>query len=562
MSAGCTTLRERETKGRNGEQRHNAFVSGRSMVSMLSSASGLSEKKIGRRSIDLSAFEDWIESVPHHVDVASWRHSGLDIWPLCKTTLLGLGILSRIEQPKRGVPTGGLGWRAGVIADYFILSGLRRMRGVKRSIVAPASGLADTVVYYASGGHSRDMGGLFVTPSLDIPAALLEATGYRSVFWHENLKAGDVRLDHSLFADAFGVAGLLAEAKAHAVRGATQQSLSELPGFLDATDAAARHLMLKGSFLRLWLARQINLALGVATVFDAVFARSGRPRLLVILNSCVWSTTGLVAAAKRQGIPVVEVHHGAESRSAVTAPNQFPHFSSFNTTPDALVSWECDARDDDRVFAAGPLGLQLNALIKAREGSGARFSETFSHLIQEQEAALAQRVEGRFRHELLITLQPGNDDRWVVEVMRALPDDVFVWVRLHTMDRERKLAIPEDISHRLDTRLGTSSFLHLLLERIAVHITGFSGVTLEAAAMGVPTIALDAYAADLYAAHVPANALYIEPTSAGIAARVIACLAPPVLRQGSRLPDLSGLPAFIAGVVPRPDASEASHGRG
>lgn len=539
-----------------------ALVSGRRpLVTMRSASLVLAGKKFGRRSIDLSALEDWIESVPHHVDVASWRHFEVDIWPLFKTTLLGLAILSRIEQPKRGVPTGGLGWRAGVLADYFILSGLRRMRGVKRTAVAPARGLADTVVYYASGGHSRDMGGLFVTPSLDIPAALMEAAGHRSVFWHENLSAGDVRLVHSLCADAFGVAGLLAEAKAHSVRRVTHQSLSDLPGFLEATEAAAHHLMLKGSFLRLWLARQINLALGVATVFDEVFARCGRPRLLVILNSCVWSTTGLVAAAKRQGIPVVEVHHGAESRSAVTAPNQLPHFSTFNTTPDALVSWECESRNDDRVFAAGPLGLQMNALIKAREGSGVPFAATFSRLMQEQKAALAQRVEGGFRHELLITLQPGNDDRWVFDVVRALPQDLFVWVRLHTMDRERKLAIPQDIAPRLDTLLGTSSLLHLLLERVAVHITGFSGVTLEAAAMGVPTIACDSYAADLYATHVPADALYIEPTSAGVAARVLACLAAPTSRPGSRLPELSGLPAFLSAVAPHVGASGAAHAR-
>lgn len=539
-----------------------AIRSGRlPLFSMRSASVVLAGKKFGRRSIDLSAFEDWIESVPHHVDVASWRHFELDIWPLCKTTLLGLGILSRIEQPKRGVPTGGLGWRAGVLADYFILSGLRRMRGVKRSAIAPARGLADTVVYYASGGHSRDMGGLFVTPSLDIPAALMEAEGHRSVFWHENLRDGDVRLAHSLCANAFGVAGLLAEAKARSVRRVTQQSLSNLPGFLDVTEVAARHLMLKGSFLRLWLARQINLALGVAAVFEEVFARCGRPQLLVILNSCVWSTTGLVAAAKRHGIPVVEVHHGAESRSAVTAPHQLPHFSTFNTTPDALVSWECEARNDDRVFAAGPLGLQIHALIKAREGSGVPFAATFSRLMQEQKAALAQRIDGGFQHEVLITLQPGNDDRWVFDVVRALPDNVFVWVRLHTMDRERKLTVPEDIAPRLDTLLGTSSFLHLLLERVAVHITGFSGVTLESAAMGVPTIALDAYAADLYATLVPADALYIEPTAAGIVARVLACLAGPALRPGSRLPELSGLPAFLSSVVRRIGASQAPHGR-
>jgi hypothetical protein len=77
--------------------------------------------------IDFVAFEKWIESVPDQFDVRQWKHGGLDIWPLFKTTLIGLGILSRIEQPKLGMPTGSPGWQAGVIADYFALSGFRKV---------------------------------------------------------------------------------------------------------------------------------------------------------------------------------------------------------------------------------------------------------------------------------------------------------------------------------------------------------------------------------------------------------------------------------------------------
>src|SRR5437016_4914660 len=114
-----------------------------------------------RRTIDIVAFETWIQSIPDRVDVRSWNHHGLDLWPLFKTTLVALGILARIEQPKRGMRTGGYGWRAGVMADYFALSGVRKVRPLRLPPLAPADGLSGKVLYYASGGHGREVGDLF-----------------------------------------------------------------------------------------------------------------------------------------------------------------------------------------------------------------------------------------------------------------------------------------------------------------------------------------------------------------------------------------------------------------
>src|SRR5262249_46169984 len=153
---------------------------------------------------------------------------------------------------------------------------------------------------------------------------------------------------------AFGLANLLANARGRAMRFGTRKALGAMPQFAECCATAARYLKLEDRFLQMWFARQVNLSISVADVFEHVFARDGRPDLPMLLNSCVWSTTGLVAAAKRQNVPVIEVHHGAESRSAVTAPGQQPHFSLFDTAPDALISWECCDRDDEKVFAAGP----------------------------------------------------------------------------------------------------------------------------------------------------------------------------------------------------------------
>lgn len=508
-------------------------------------------KTASRRTIDIVEFERWIQSIPDRIDVQAWHHEGLALWPLFKTTLVALGILAKIKQPRRGVPTGGLGWHAGVIADYFALSGLRKSHRLRLPALAPSEGLSGAIVYYASGGHGRDLGEVFVTPSLDVPAALLGRAGHRSVFWYEDLEVDSASLARTLHGPAYGLSNMLADARGRAMRFGTRDALAAMPGFADCCAIAAGHLGLKNRFLQLWFARQVNLAISVARTFEQVFARDGRPELLVMLNSCVWSTTGLVAAAKRNGVPVVEVHHGAESRSAVTAPGQRPHFSTFNSAPDALISWDCRNRNDERVFAAGPLGMQLSAIVPDDAVDDRESYARLRQLIAQQREALARRVGGMTHAgEILATLQPGDDGRWIAEVLRALSIDVFVWLRTHALDGERVLAaIPSSLAGRADARLGSTAPLPLLLGRADVHLTRFSGVTLEAAAMGVPTVATEAYAADLYGPHVPDGALYLEASPPAIAAQIEALIAAPAQRHVRRLPDLKDLVPFVDRIV-------------
>jgi hypothetical protein len=505
-----------------------------------------------KRTIDIVEFETWIQSIPDRVDVRSWNHHGLALWPLFKTTLVALGILARIEQPKRGMRTGRLGWRAGVVADYYALSGVRKVRPLRLPPLAPSGGLSGKVLYYASGGHGREIGDLFVTPSLDVPAALLGRTGREHVFWYEDLGEKSPNLARTLHGPAFGLSNLLANARGRAMRFGTRNALAAMPGFVECCATAARHLKLEKRFLQLWFARQVNLAISVADVFELVFARDGRPDLLMLLNSCVWSTTGLVAAAKRQKVPVIEVHHGAEGRSAVTAPDQQPHFSLFDTAPDALISWECRDRDDERVFAAGPLGLQLSTIVPADAVDDRATYAKLRQLMSEQKTALADRVKNvAHTGEVLVTLQPGDDGGWVSDVVRELSIDAFIWLRMHALDSERVLAaLPSGSSARVDVALGSSALLPLLLERADVHLTRFSGVTLEAGAAGVPTVVTETYAEELYGRHVPEGTLHVETSARAIAAQIEALIAGQVQRKLGRLPELRGLVPFVDRFAP------------
>lgn len=454
------------------------------------------------------------------------------------------------------MPMGGLGWRLGVVFDHFAVSGFRRVLPFRVPPVAPADGLTGTVLYYASGGHSRDVGPLFVTPALDVPAALL-SDGRAAVFWYETLSSDHPSLVRTLHGPAYGLEGLLVDARRRAMRLGTAHALRRLPGFSEFCRAAAKRLGLGERFLLLWLARQVNLSISVSNAFGKVFNQYGRPDLLLLLNSCVWSTTGLVAAAKRIEIPVIEVHHGAESESAVTAPGQQPHFSQFNTAPDALISWECEDRKDDLVFSSGPLGLRLGEIVPDRQPLERRSYAQLRQLISEQKRALARRVSDvSFAAELVVSLQPGDSGEWIFAILQELSTSVFTWIRVHAGDRGGAAPkIPPSFSRTTDCDLSGSTLLALLLDRADVHLTRFSGVTLEAAALGVPTVATDNYAANLYGRHVPKGALFIGTSTRAVAEQIELILASPRVKRAERLPSLADLAPFVRRVAS--DASRA-----
>ena len=255
---------------------------------------------------NLTKFENWIASVPEHFDVLTWRHEELDLWPLFKTALVGLAVVAFMGQRRLGLATGGIGWQVGVFADYFMSPIIRNPFGFPCSAPAPAEGLSKTVLCFDSGGHARDLGGLLVSPSLDVAAALLTRSGHRPVFWFESCVAADPKLQNAIHGPAYGIADIMGFARKRALRFGTQKALNALPGYVECCYVAAQHLGISVRFLKFWLTRQVNLAISAGWCFERIFSRHGSPELLLTTNSCVWNTSGLIATAKRRGIPVIE----------------------------------------------------------------------------------------------------------------------------------------------------------------------------------------------------------------------------------------------------------------
>ena len=110
--------------------------------------------------------------------------------------------------------------------------------------------------------------------------------------------------------------------------------------------------------------------------------------------------------------------------------------------------------------------------------------------------------------------------------------------------------LPGEIAGRSDCAIASSSLLSLLLERVDVHLTRFSGVTLEAAAMGVPTVATEPYAAYLYELQLANTAVAVAQQPRAIAALLQRAIAKEWRTDAFAFPAAAELTGFVERFCP------------
>lgn len=500
-------------------------------------------------SIDVSGFEKWLASVPQSFQVTDWKVNGLDVWPLFNTCLVSLAILTRIQHRKAFMKVGSPGWRAGVVVDYAVAAPIRWIHGAWAwaSLSLPPDRLEGCVVYCGSKVHTRELGEVIVTAPLEVPATLMRRAGHEGVFWFEGMTSADPRLDRCLNLPARGVDEILRVARIRAWRISVARDLDRLSGFLPWCDDAARILSLSPAFMRIWLARQLEVALSTARCFGEVFDAKGCPKLLVLLNGGFASTVGLTVAAKTRGVAVVEVQHGADSAAFVTAPDVQPHFSGYNSAPDAMISWEMTSRADPAVLAMGPIGLHLPRVVVAPHHSDDANHRALRNIFERQQQALSAFAHNaQARHEVLVSLQPGDQGQWLEAIARKVGPGVLYWVRRHGSDLSSEVVMRGLAGSGIfEIDLASSSALPELLARASVHLTRFSAVALEAAACGIPTIAVEAYARQLYERSIPATLLFVEPDLASAAHKLTVALSEARAGTRAQLPNVDLIVPFL-----------------
>lgn len=486
--------------------------------------------------IDIAAFEAWLEG-PAKADAVRWRLAGLDLWPLLNTCIGSLAIQIATGQRRGPVVIGSPAWQAAVAADRA-LQPLRRLAARRRTtdVALPPDRLDGLIVYAASRIHTRTLGGVLVTAPLDVPAMLMRRAGHEGVLWLDDAPAAAPELALTLACEARGLADLLAAARADARHEGVAGGLRRLAGFPGWCAAAAGQLGLAPAFLRHWLARQVALAAAAQRAFGGLFDARGRPSLVVMLNGGFAVTTGLVHAARARGVRVAEVQHGARSRGAAIAPGAEPHFASFDTGPDRYIGWETSPAADPASLSVGPIGLHLAAVVGATHARDRPAEQQLRAWLARERDDLARLAAGA-RREVLVSLQPGDDGQWVAELAGATGKGTHFWVRRHGADRNRPLGQAITATVNAETTLAGSATLSLLLERVDVHVTRFSAVTLEAAACGVPTLAVEPYAATLYRERVPPHLLTLATERSTLGERLALMTAdaePAASRGGSR----------------------------
>lgn len=496
--------------------------------------------------VDVHELERWLADLAASRDISSWRVEQLDIWPLFTTCLVSLAIQIHTRHRKALGRVGGRAWRSGVRVDYHVAAPLRWMAAGLRANLSTEDRLAGRILYYCSKVHTRTVGDAVVSPPIDVPATLMRQAGRDGVLWIEDLERGDARLTKYLTQPARGVADLMRSARAGAWRHGVAGKLDELAGFAPWCAAAADRLGFSAVFLRRWLARQAELALAAGESFGQAIDQSGHPAMLVLLNGGFATTVGLVAAAKQRHIPVVEVQHGADSEGTVTSLGMEPHFSTYNCAPDALISWESTQRIDDAVLAVGPIGLHMPAVLAKSHATDGPAHRMLCATFEAQHSALAAAALGAsLRHEVLVSLQPGDRGEWLVPLAMEAGPDILFWVRRHGSDLSSGAAALDLPAATFEVDLASSSALSHLLSRVGAHITRFSAVALEAAACGVPTMATEAYAEQLYARSIPAQLLQVETETKAAGQRLRQILDQGAVATGDRLPDVRRIVPFL-----------------
>lgn len=271
-----------------------------------------------------------------------------------------------------------------------------------------------------------------------------------------------------------------------------------------------------------------------------------------MVNGGFATTTGLVAAAKARGVPVVEVQHGAVSSCAVTAPGMKPHFSVFNSHADAVVSWDLVARSDPAILAAGPLGLYLPNVLEPPHATDDVKHSTLRRIFVEQAKALDRHAKAAGAvAEVIVSLQPGDTGNWVEGVSDDVGPGVLFWIRKH--GSQLIAAHQRTQEHAwLESDLASTTALPILLARAKVHLTRFSAVTLEASAVGLPTIATEPYARELYADSIRLDLVEVEPDLARVATSIRRHLASESRRRPVQDLDPEHIASFIQSMM-RPE---------
>jgi hypothetical protein len=245
-----------------------------------------------------------------------------------------------------------------------------------------------------------------------------------------------------------------------------------------------------------WVARRAHLVGMVARYFEGVMRRTDA-RAAFCTVYYAFPGVAWCLAARRCGIPAVDVQHGVTLRNpAYEGWSRFPA-DGYELLPEVFWCWS-DA-DAAPVRAWPAAGQRRHRTVVG----GHPWTTWWEHDGRER-ASRRSETPGRGQGlTVLVTLTWSSGfSELLRQTILASPPEWTWWVRLHPMmDRDRTVVAAWCARHapeRTSIAAATDAPLPALLEAADVHVTHNSTVVQEAARVGVPSVVIDRRALDVY----------------------------------------------------------------
>jgi hypothetical protein len=234
------------------------------------------------------------------------------------------------------------------------------------------------------------------------------------------------------------------------------------------------------------------------------------PKLIFL--SCYYSNNhfGLIAAAKVNNLPTVEVQHGKQGRDHVMYSSWILKFNQPLLVPDYFLIWGRKSKKQiQNSCSSGFLDKHKPIVIGNMWASmKSKFPQKY---VSKRDIKFVESIQ-KFKYKVLVSLQPKEDyfPNFLVELINLLSVDFSVLIRFHP-----SMKVPKNFMDKfrktkcfIEYKESTKCDLHFLLSKINFHLTAYSSVCYEALIYNVPTLIFSKEGQYLYAEEIEKKIFY------------------------------------------------------
>ncbi|WP_417430148.1 hypothetical protein [Kiloniella sp.] len=247
--------------------------------------------------------------------------------------------------------------------------------------------------------------------------------------------------------------------------------------------------------------KDLGLILVYANDMTKVLSAS-KPK--AIFTVCYYSIVNLaiLLAAKRVGIPVIDIQHGKQGSYNVN----YTHFTEvpkngWDLLPNYFWSWGSTSAENISRHLPAKLKTHKPVVIGYPWLSLWKTGHPFK--LPEEHMSFLERIK-KADMSILVTLQPLADpiSEVLLEAMEKAPEGWLWLIRMHPNMVFNKAELIERIAKvaptKFEVEISSEISLYPLLKSVKHHVTAWSSVAYEASALRIPTSLIDPTALQLY----------------------------------------------------------------